>query len=349
MFIAALTAASLAGVPEGDLVLTRAQIEGTNLRYTLDSASWQGLVVRDAPATLAVFQGQELLWSAPLNNASGTIQLPQQPRGNKAISVQLFALRGAWMVRSTNGKERMVIRAAATQHGGHSTHGQGHSGQGHSGQGHSGQGQSGQGHGGHSGHGSHGQGQGHSQGQQQNAFLSSAISACDDAFYSSNFELECVAAARDFRVDPAPVIDACDDAFYGESQLLTCVESAPQGRDISLLIQACDDAFYDDTNTQRCIQAASQASARHAAPPIQQMQATIQACDDALYSTTHQLSCIEQAVGVWNAGPMVQSCDAAYYGELDVIRCLQTAYLPRREEDVEVVQRGHQRPDHPRG
>lgn len=327
MFIAALTAASLAGVPEGDLVLTRAQLEGTNLRYTLDSASWQGLVVRDAPATLAVFQGQELLWSAPLNNASGTIQLPQQPRGNKAISVQLFALRGAWMVRSTNGKERMVIRAAATQgHGGHAGHGQGH--------------------GGHSGHGSHGQGHG---GQGQSAFLSSAISACDDAFYSANFELECVAAARDFRVDPAPVIDACDDAFYGESQLLACVESAPEGRDISLLIQACDDAFYDDTNTQRCIQAASQASARHAAPPIQQMQATIEACDDALYSTTHQLSCIEQAVGVWNAGPMVQSCDAAYYGELDVIRCLQTAYMPRREEDVEVVDRGHQRPVHPRG
>ena len=325
MFIAALTAASLAGVPEGDLVLTRAQLEGTNLRYTLDSSSWQGLVVRDAPATLAVFQGQELLWSAPLNNPSGTIQLPQQPRGNQAISVQLFALRGAWMVRSTNGAERLVIRAPSNQ----------------SNQGSHGKGQHSQGHGGH--HGSHGQG------QPQAKHLSSAIAVCDQAFYSANFELECVATARDFRIDPAPVIAACDDAFYSETQLLACVQSAPLAQDISPLIQACDDAFYDDTNTQRCIEASAQASARHGAPPLAQMKATIQACDDALYSSTHQLSCIEQAVGVWNAGPMVQSCDAAYYGELDVIRCLQTAYLPRREDKVEVVQRGHQRPDHPRG
>ena len=332
MFIAALTAASLAGVPEGDLVLTRAQLEGTNLRYTLDSASWQGLVVRDAPATLAIFQGQELLWSAPLNNASGTIQLPQQPRGGQALSVQLFALRGAWMVRSTNGAERLVIRPAATQ-GRPGAGGQG-------GQGEGGQGEGGQGHGGHGGHHGH---------APQVSYLSSAITACDDAFYSSNFELECVAAARDSRIDPAPMINACDDAFYGESQLLACVQSAPVALDISPLIQACDDAFYDETNTQRCIEAAAQASVRHAAPPIPQMAATIQACDAALYSTTHQLSCIEQTVGVWNAGPMIQSCDAAYYGELDVIRCLQTAYMPRREEEVEVVQRGHQRPDHPRG
>ena len=41
--------------------------------------------------------------------------------------------------------------------------------------------------------------------------------------------------------------------------------------------------------------------------------------------------------------------NATYYGEVDVIRCLQTAYLPRREEESEVVNRSHQRPAHPRG
>lgn len=290
MFIAALTAAALAGVPEGDLVLTHAQLEGTNLRYSLNDASWQGLVVRDAPATLAVFQGQELLWSAPLNNQSGTIQLPARPRGDQAISVQLFALRGAWMVRTTNGSERLVIRPKqGGQHGGKPPQGQGHHGHGH--------------------HGNH-----------QANYISSAIEACDDAFYDANAELECVASAR-----------------------------MVQDRDLAPLIRACDDAFYDDTNTQRCIESAAQASARHSAPPVAQMLASIQACDEALYSTAHQLSCIESTVGVWNAGPMIQSCDAAYYGEVDVIRCLQTAYLPRREEESEVVNRSHQRPAHPRG
>ena len=332
MFIAALTAASLAGVPQGDLTLTHATLAGTTLRYTLDSASWQGLVVRDAPATLAVFQGPELLWSAPLNNARGTIQLPQQPQGNQAISVQLFALRGAWMVRSTNGAERLVIRQAVPQGGkghvnGHGRHGQGGHGQSRHGQ---------------SGHGQSGHG------QQPVSYLANVISACDAAFYSASMELECVVAGQDFRVNPAPMIYACDDAFFGESQQLACVQAAPLSQDISTLIQACDDAFYDDTNTQRCIQASAQASTRHAAPPIAHMQATIQACDDALYSTIHQLSCIEQAVGVWSAAPMVQSCDAAYYGELDVVHCLQTAYLPRREEKSEIV-KSHQRPTHQRG
>ena len=51
MYIAALTAVSLAGVPQGDLTLTHANLEGTKLRYAMDSTSWQGLVVRDAPAT----------------------------------------------------------------------------------------------------------------------------------------------------------------------------------------------------------------------------------------------------------------------------------------------------------
>ena len=322
MYIAALTAVSLAGVPQGDLTLTHANLEGTKLRYAMDSTSWQGLVVRDAPATLAVFQGQELLWSAPLNNASGTIHLPEEPQGKQAISVQLFALRGAWMVRSTNGADRMVIRQAATQRG------KGHA----------------------SGHGQHGQ-SGHRQsepGQQPVSYLASVISACDDTFYSAGMDLACVVAGQDFRVNPAPMIYACDDAFFGESQQLACLQAAPLSQDISPLIQACDDAFYDDTNTQRCIQASAQASTRHAAPPIAHMQATIQACDDALYSSIHQLSCVEHAVGVWSAGPMVQSCDAAYYGELDVVRCLQTAYLTRREENSK-VERSHQRPTHQRG
>lgn len=320
MFIAALTAAALAGVPEGDLTLTRVTLEGTNLRYTLDDASWQGLVVRDAPATLAVFQGEQLLWSAPLNNQSGTIQLPERPRGNQALSVQLIALRGAWMVRTTNGSERVVIRRAGQQgqQGGRPPKGHGHHGHGH-----------------------------HS--QQPVSYLSATIEACDDAFYNANLELQCVSAMRDARIDPSPMIDACDDAFFDESKLLGCVESAPLAMDISPVIRACDDAFYDDTNTQRCIDAAGQAGRQHSPPPIAQMRASIEACDEALYSTTHQLSCIEQTVGVWNAGPMIASCDAAYYGEQDVIRCLQTAYLHRRDEEVEVVDRGHQRPRHPRG
>ncbi|MED5371051.1 MAG: hypothetical protein VX899_08570 [Myxococcota bacterium] len=317
MFIAiALSQAALAGVPEGDLKMTRVALDGSALSYNLDAKSWEGLVVRDAPATLAVFQGSTLLWSAPIQRESGTIHLPEAPRGSAPISVQVIAFRGAWMARSLNGQERLIVDSGRKQGGG-----KGHGGS----------------------HRDHSHGQSH---RQATFSISEVIEACDDAFYDSGRELQCVNAAKVAIVDPTPMIAACDDAFYSESQVLACVQTAAIAReDIAPLIDACDDAMYEERSTQRCIAAAAATTERRDHPSMARMEQTIEACDDAFYADASIASCVEGALGHGRGAEVVAACDDAYYSERDTLACM-TASLPaaRREEEAVADSRGHQRP-----